>query len=206
MNVILAIEAAIAGGSLSLIRDGVELGNWIGRADGSLRSEDLLIEIDAMLTACGVSKHDIDLIAVSAGPGSFTGIRIGLATAMGLKAGLGVPMTSVSAMEAIFRAARSPAAGLVAIPVGRNAICVQRFETVDNKVRAIDTPRSVPESELRDIQAECLIVHASLFARYPSRTNAIDVGANIAYAVGKIASNAPGILVEPLFISKEASK
>ena len=77
MATILAIESAIAGGSLSLIRGDVELGNWIGRADVS-RAEEILVNIDAMLTACGVSKHDLDLIAVSAGPGSFTGIRIGM--------------------------------------------------------------------------------------------------------------------------------
>lgn len=205
MSVVVAIEAAIAGGSLSLIRDGMELGNWIGRADGRLRSEDLLIEIDAMLTACGVSKHDIDLVAVSAGPGSFTGIRIGIATALGIKAGLGIPMTTVSAMEAICRAAPvgQPADVAVAVPVGRNAVCVQSFATGGDEIRALDAPRSVPQSELRDLRSEWLVVHSALFTMYPALTNAVDFGTNIAYAVGNMSSSSPGSLIEPLFISKE---
>ena len=211
-QVTLAIEAAIAGGSLSLIRDGEELGNWIGRSDVS-KAEELLIDIDAMLTACGVSKHDIDLVAVSAGPGSFTGIRIGIATALGIKAGLGTPITSVSAMEAICRSALNlrvgdtQARGLtptvtVAVPVGRNAVCIQTFENSEKAVSAIDSPRSVPETDLENITAEQIMLHAALFEKYSALPNAVDFGANIAYAVGKLATAAPGSLTEPLFVSK----
>ncbi len=211
-QVTLAIEAAIAGGSLSLIRDGEELGNWIGRSDVS-KAEELLVNIDAMLTACGVSRHDIDLIAVSAGPGSFTGIRIGIATALGLKAGLGIPVTSVSALEAICRTACGPpvvgsqAGSLrstiaVAVPVGRNAVCIQIFEISETEVRALDAPRSVPEADLEDIRAEQLVLHVALFEKYSVLPSAVDFGANIAYAVGQLAATSPGSLTEPLFVSK----
>ena len=95
-NITLAIESAIRGGSVSLIGDGVEIANWIGSADVS-KAEDLLADIDLMLGANGLTIHDVGHVAVSAGPGSFTGIRIGIATALGLETGLGIPMSSISA-------------------------------------------------------------------------------------------------------------
>lgn len=202
--VVLAIEAAIAGGSLSLIRGEQELGNSIGRADVS-KAEALLVDIDAMLTACSVSKHDVDLVAVSAGPGSFTGIRIGIATALGLKAGLGIPMTSVSALAAISRTAGSlPASNAlaVAVPVGRDSICIQRFEVSEREVKAIDSPNSIPESELETLDADHIVLHAALFEKYSRLPNAIDFGANIAHSVGRLAAGSPGSLTEPLFVSK----
>ena len=205
-HVTLAIEAAIAGGSLSLIRDGEELGNWIGRSDVS-KAEELLVDVDAMLTACSVSRHDISLIAVSAGPGSFTGIRIGIATALGLKAGLGVPMTSVSALEAIARQNIGTSPGhvdplIVAVPVGRDAVCLQVFDTSEREVAPFGAPRSIPESELSNIHAARFVLHAALFKRYPTLPNVVDFGANIAYAVGQLAAASPDRLTEPLFISK----
>jgi tRNA threonylcarbamoyl adenosine modification protein YeaZ len=194
-KITLSIEAAIAGGSLSLIRDKEEIGNWIGRADLS-KAEELLVNIDAMLTVCSISRHDIDLIAVSAGPGSFTGIRIGIATALGLKVGLDIPMSSVSALEAIGRAASSldgkvtqaggPRSDIcVAVPVGRDSVCIQRF--------------AVAESQVEEITGT-IVMHSALFTKYSSLQNGVDFGANIAYAVGLAAS--PDVVSEPLFISK----
>lgn len=198
----IAIESSIAGGSLSLIRDGVEMGNWIGTQTGGPRSEELLFDIDAMLTACSVSKHDLDLIAVSAGPGSFTGIRIGIATALGLKNGLGIPMTSVSALEALFRTVREPAA--VAVPMGRGWICVQEFGPDGTP---LGRPRSVAEAEFASIVArDRVAMHSMLAEKYSGRPSVLDLGANIALAVGLLAAERPGTVTEPLFISKEAGR
>jgi tRNA threonylcarbamoyl adenosine modification protein YeaZ len=218
-KIVLAIESAIAGGSLSLIRGDSEIGNWIGSADVS-KAEEMLVNIDAMLTACSVSKHDLDLIAVSAGPGSFTGIRIGIATALGLRTGLDIPMSSFSALLAIYRTAGSlPAmvkkmdtqagslrsdAFTVAVPIGRNSVCIQSFAIGENEAKPMDKPTTIPESEVKQVAAttEKLIMHSVLFEKYSSLPNAADFGANIAYAVGRLASGSPGEVVEPLFISK----
>ncbi|MDO4975916.1 MAG: tRNA (adenosine(37)-N6)-threonylcarbamoyltransferase complex dimerization subunit type 1 TsaB [Eubacteriales bacterium] len=62
-------------------------------------SETLLPMIDAMVELTGVDLQDIDAIAVSAGPGSFTGLRIGSATAKGLGLALGKPLISVGTLE-----------------------------------------------------------------------------------------------------------
>jgi tRNA threonylcarbamoyladenosine biosynthesis protein TsaB len=57
--------------------------------------------VESMLTNCGTQRNDIDLIAAARGPGSFTGIRIGIATAKGLMWGLDVPGCGVSTLEAM---------------------------------------------------------------------------------------------------------
>ncbi len=64
-------------------------------------SQTLLPMISAMLKNAGVRLADIDKIAVSAGPGSFTGLRIGVSTAKGLADASGKPCVSVSALEAV---------------------------------------------------------------------------------------------------------
>src|SRR6187399_2051582 len=122
-RIVLSIESAISGGSVSLIVDGAEVANWIGSA-GVSKAEELLVNIDHLLNTNDLTARDLDLVTVSAGPGSFTGIRIGLATALGLKAGLGIEMSSESALIALASQQPSMHADLlIAVPVGRNAVC-----------------------------------------------------------------------------------
>jgi len=64
-------------------------------------SEKLMPMIENMLSASEFSLSDIDLIAVANGPGSFTGVRIGVATAQGLAHSLGIPCVGVSTLEAL---------------------------------------------------------------------------------------------------------
>lgn len=64
-------------------------------------SETLLPMISAMLKSAGAELSDVEKIAVSAGPGSFTGLRIGISTAKGLADAAGLPCVSVSTLEAI---------------------------------------------------------------------------------------------------------
>lgn len=199
-NITLAIESAIRGGSISLIASAHEIDNWIGSTDVS-KAEDLLVDIDAMLDRNSLSIRDINHVAVSAGPGSFTGIRIGIATALGLKTGLGITMSSLSALAAMAEASDFKGQAIVAVPVGRNAICVQVFS--DDKV-AIDEPRSVSFEEFgEETRDEAqLILHGSLSEQFREIKNAIDFGENIAFAVGRSCIKTPGTITEPLFISK----
>ena len=91
---ILAIESGISGGSLAVISGGEIVGELFGDSSVS-RAEDLLAKIDEIINSTVGSKHEIDSIAVSAGPGSFTGLRIGLATAMGLSSALGIRYSGI---------------------------------------------------------------------------------------------------------------
>lgn len=77
---ILGIDTATKVCSVALTKDGQVLAEK-NSADGIVHSRRLLPEIDALLKEANVTKQTIDLVAVSMGPGSFTGLRIGLATA-----------------------------------------------------------------------------------------------------------------------------
>jgi tRNA threonylcarbamoyladenosine biosynthesis protein TsaB len=68
-------------------------------------AERLLPAIDALLARAGRSRHDLTAIACDVGPGSFTGVRVGLATAKGIALGLGLVLVPVRSLEAMAAAA-----------------------------------------------------------------------------------------------------
>jgi tRNA threonylcarbamoyladenosine biosynthesis protein TsaB len=67
----------------------------------SSRAATLLEDVDALLRQAGAQTRDIGGLAVGTGPGSFTGVRIGLATARGLGLALGIPVAGVSTLDAL---------------------------------------------------------------------------------------------------------
>jgi tRNA threonylcarbamoyladenosine biosynthesis protein TsaB len=66
---------------------------------GLKHAEHLLPEIEHLLTKAGIRPQDLDLIVCTRGPGSFTGLRIGMATAKGLARGADVPLVSVPSLD-----------------------------------------------------------------------------------------------------------
>ena len=204
-QIVLAIESAICGGSISLLRDGDEIAHWTGTSNIS-KAEDLLVNIDALLSSNNILRNEIGLIAVSAGPGSFTGIRIGIATALGLKAGLGIEMSSESALKAMAFSQPVSEKIVAAIPMGRNAVCWQSFQKQTGIAIALDEPRTMPEETflsmvLKETHA-AFVLHTALYEKASHAKSIIDFGANIAYAIGIICRPNTGVVTEPLFISK----
>ena len=97
---ILAIETTGPYGSVALLDEkGNVLGYQVSRGTMS-HLKDLIPMVDTVLKKCGVSKNEIDLLAPSVGPGSFTGIRIGVSTARALCQALGIKAVPVPALEA----------------------------------------------------------------------------------------------------------
>jgi tRNA threonylcarbamoyladenosine biosynthesis protein TsaB len=99
---ILAVETATAWQSVAILEDDHVLATHdqeAGGAHGSL----LLPAIDHLLTKSRIRLSELDGLCCSAGPGSFTGIRVGLATCLGLRAASGVPLTLVPTLEAMVR-------------------------------------------------------------------------------------------------------
>jgi len=70
---------------------------------GLKHSETLMTEVDRMLKTAEMKAADLDLLVCSEGPGSFTGLRIGMATIKGLAAGLDIPYTAVPTSEYLAR-------------------------------------------------------------------------------------------------------
>ncbi|MEQ1605240.1 MAG: tRNA (adenosine(37)-N6)-threonylcarbamoyltransferase complex dimerization subunit type 1 TsaB [Pyrinomonadaceae bacterium] len=204
-EITLAIESAIAGGSISLLRGDVEIANWVGTANVS-KAEDLLFNIDLLLTGNEIDRRQITSIAVSAGPGSFTGIRIGIATALGLKAGLGIEMSSESALKAMAFSAGIFGIVTTALPVGRDAVCIQKFSVSVGRAEAMNEPETVTEeafmTAVGDESSATFLVHERLYEKVSAFQNAVNEGWNLAHSIGRICRRQPGVVVEPIFISK----
>ena len=99
---ILGIDTSTRSGSIAVIRAGQVLGSLqvAGRLD---HSEQVLSSISYLLSRLGVTRRDLDAVAVSVGPGSFTGVRVGLASAGGLARALDIPALGLSSLEALAR-------------------------------------------------------------------------------------------------------
>jgi tRNA threonylcarbamoyl adenosine modification protein YeaZ len=96
---VLAADTSLPILSVALVNDGALAGAIALEGRGS-RNEKLLPAIDWLLTENGVDRRAIELFAVTRGPGSFTGVRIGLATMQGLALALGRPVCAMSTHEA----------------------------------------------------------------------------------------------------------
>ena len=97
---ILALDSSAAVASAAIVRDGRLLAEYTLN-NGNTHSETLLPMVELLLSHLGLSVADIDLFAASAGPGSFTGVRIGAATLKGLAFASDKPCAEVSTLEAI---------------------------------------------------------------------------------------------------------
>jgi tRNA threonylcarbamoyladenosine biosynthesis protein TsaB len=126
----LAFDTA-TGAATSALVDGSELlGERVSRA------QSLLEDVDALLRQAGAHPSDLDRLAVGIGPGSFTGVRIGLAVARGLALSLELPGAAVSTLDAL--AAGAPGA-LPVIDAKRREV----FALLDGEPRVL-APADIP--------------------------------------------------------------
>lgn len=98
--IVLALDTSTAWGRFSLVEDGVLLADQPHNVTGSY-ADALLTILDGLLADAGRARADLDAVAVCKGPGSFTGLRIGIATAKGLAYGLDVPLYATDTLEAM---------------------------------------------------------------------------------------------------------
>jgi tRNA threonylcarbamoyladenosine biosynthesis protein TsaB len=98
--VILAIETATEVCSTALIHEG-KLLSQRSVNEKNIHSEQLMMLIDEMIRESNISKKNLDAVAVSIGPGSFTGLRIGLSSAKGIACALGTPIIAVPTLDGI---------------------------------------------------------------------------------------------------------
>jgi tRNA threonylcarbamoyladenosine biosynthesis protein TsaB len=109
----LAFDTATSAATAALVRDGEVLGERVSRA------VTVLADADELLRESGIERAELTGLVVGIGPGSFTGLRLGLATARGLALALDLPVAGVSTLDAL--AAGAPGA-LPVVDGGRREV------------------------------------------------------------------------------------
>lgn len=149
----LGIDTASERRSVALLRGGSVLAERADdRRDGAAS---VLREIDEVLKAAGREVREVELFGGAAGPGSFTGLRAGLATLKALAVTLGRPAFGVPTLHALARAA-GPARRLAAlIPAGRGEVFAQFLSVAEGgEVRELSPPAHLPPAQLIEQAAQ----------------------------------------------------
>jgi tRNA threonylcarbamoyladenosine biosynthesis protein TsaB len=145
--IILAVDSSDRNGSIALARcgpaDRCDILEVVQLAGGTFSAQ-LVPQIAALLGNHGFGKEDIGAFAVVSGPGSFTGLRIGLAAVKALAEVLEKPIAAVSLLEAIAVGARGRV--LAALDAGRNEVYLGEYE-IGVATKRIDE-RLVTQTEL----------------------------------------------------------
>lgn len=145
---VLSVETATRLGSVYLSRANEVVVSVAGEKVGS-HSNTLLQQIQDVLTRAGKSLAEVDLFAAASGPGSFTGLRIGLATIKGLAATLGRPGIGVPTLQAVARSGGVSAASVALLSAGRGEVFAQMFAvTSEDSITELDEPSHTPLSAL----------------------------------------------------------
>jgi tRNA threonylcarbamoyladenosine biosynthesis protein TsaB len=110
--------------------------------------------IEETLQEAGVKLSEVDLFAVAEGPGSFTGLRIGLATVKAFAAHLNRKVAGVSTLAAVAHASGADGEVIALLPAGRGEVFVQRFSVNEGNVAAVDEARHLSPSAVTEQYGE----------------------------------------------------
>jgi tRNA threonylcarbamoyladenosine biosynthesis protein TsaB len=161
---LLALETATAVTSVALFRGDALLGE-VSKSDGSA-AETLMPAIDELLGDSGIGAKDLDAIALSIGPGSFTGLRVGLATAKGLAFGAATELVPVSTLAAL----------ALTVPSGKRAVLALLDARRGEMYAALfDCSAELP----REIVAEGVYTPAELIPRLPPALVVVGEGTDL---------------------------
>jgi tRNA threonylcarbamoyl adenosine modification protein YeaZ len=183
---LLAIESAVAGGSIALFKEADLVCGSSGNNSVS-RAEDLLPRLVELLGDAGIKVGDLNKVAISLGPGSYTGLRIGIATVMGLCRGLDIDYVGIAIFDAI-ASCYAKDSSLIALPMGRSDICVGGTAIDGSQVTSSDGLQHIIEKS-----PDCLLLaHTELVPVVIGiRPDVVDIGANMARFVGSAATGRP---------------
>jgi tRNA threonylcarbamoyl adenosine modification protein YeaZ len=213
---ILAFDTATVRGSVALL-EGKEMRAEMRLQSVQTHSKQLLHSIDFLLDRAGWKLGDLNLVAVGNGPGSFTGIRIGIATAMGIAHSLGIPFVEISGLDAL--AQKVPYQdGLIAVAMDahRSQAFYSEYAAKGGRIRRLQKPMLIDISALEHrirhrhlylvgdagiCEAAGLMAASSKWPRY------VSVDLFLAVEIGKLASVArrkwrsgDSITAEPMYI------
>ena len=147
---ILAFESSAVSASVALTEDDRLIAQSFQNC-GLTHSRTLLPMAEALLSNCGVTINDVDALAVAHGPGSFTGVRIGVATVKGLALGADKPCVGVSTLEAMAWGARALGGSLCCVMDARaGQVYNALFEVEDLTPHRLCDDRALKMTELSE--------------------------------------------------------
>jgi tRNA threonylcarbamoyladenosine biosynthesis protein TsaB len=137
---LLAIDTSGRLGSIALAR-GHEDGSCdvieVVRLAGGTFSAQLVPQVAALLSKHGFTKRDIDAFVAASGPGSFTGLRVGLAAIKALAEILGKPIAAVSLLEVLALAGGAKGTVCAALDAGRGEVYSGEYEVAGDSAQAL---------------------------------------------------------------------
>ena len=151
MSLILAIETGTDICSVGIAKDG-ELLSLRESDEGRDHARKVGVFVDELLRETGIAPDELDAVAVGKGPGSYTGLRIGVSFAKGLCYGLQKPLVAVGSLDALAEVAREDyEAGILAVDDWSNARCCVRWSTPGawRSMRRFSTPKGVRRARFR---------------------------------------------------------
>ena len=169
MSLILCIETGTDICSVGIARDG-ELVSLRESDEGRDHAKKVGVFVDELLRETGISPDELDAVAVGMGPGSYTGLRIGVSFAKGLCYGLGIPLVAVGSLDAMAAVAiEDNDAGILDVDNWENAVLcpmvdARRMEVYtrlfDAKGNALSdvTAEVVTEQTFADVRRERQLV------------------------------------------------
>lgn len=182
---------------------------------GKGHAEHLMGVIEAAMKASGLAFADLDAIAVSVGPGSFTGVRVGVSAARGLALALDIPAIGVNTLEALAAEARAlngPRTVLAALDGGRGELQAAVYD---------DAGAALFEPAVIDLDRAILLTreHAAALAGTAAKMVAEALGAEAGPIIGPVAATAdigtyarlaagrqPGARPKPLYLREPDAK
>jgi tRNA threonylcarbamoyladenosine biosynthesis protein TsaB len=143
----LIVETSGRVGTIGLARNGAVV-RAMALDDGRRHARDLATTVEAVLTAEGLAPRDLTGVMVGRGPGSYTGLRVGLMSAKALAYAVGCELRAVDTFAAIAEQAPAAARTVWAIADAlRNQVYAQQFARRANGWRPVDELRIVPVGE-----------------------------------------------------------
>jgi tRNA threonylcarbamoyl adenosine modification protein YeaZ len=145
---LLALETSASVPSVAVCDDADHLLGYARGERGHGQTDRLVALIDAALEAAALGYRDLDLLAVNRGPGSFTGVRAGVAAARALALALARPVLALNTLETLAAAVGPQPSGTVvaAVDARRGEVYVQSF---DRSLAALDEPGALAPAEVR---------------------------------------------------------
>jgi len=179
MTTIIAIETATSSCSVALRIDGqIELRSELGN---NIHSQVLLSMVEGLLSEAKIGPQSLDAVAVGQGPGSFTGLRIGVGVGQGLAYGANCPMIGISSLDALALQAQGEGVVVAAIDARMGEVYWCEYHKIASQIRRVgevlvSSPAQVSSSAT--IGSDVILVGNAWLA-YPDQFSSLNIGLSL---------------------------